>query len=221
MFGSLLFALSVVGAEPVEATSPATCARPVAKLVAPKIEHSAGATRSTDCRQIALWLRRWERTSQHQPTFSLARRDVLRHRAETHVNVHAATALEQLAGRIEVIKLREAFAWSIVDRDAGQVCLEATPRDETEHLFYGSIRVWLDETDGALNQLQVINRSGETRFVWKNDVAPESSPIQLASATATAELSIIGNELPSPSAFDSPRRFLVPEADCGSLPSAR
>lgn len=221
MFGSLLLVLSVVGAEPVEATLPATCARPVAKLVAPKIEHVAGATRSTDCRQIALWLRRWEQTSRHQPTFSRARRDVLRHRVVTHVNVHAATAIEQLAGRIEVTKLREAFAWTIVDHDAGRVCLEAAPRDETECLFYGSIRVWLDETDGALNQLQVVNRSGETRFVWKNDVVPEPSPIQLVSAIQEAASLIVGDELPSPFAFDLPHRFLAPEADCASQPSVR
>lgn len=218
MFGSLFFILSAFGTEPVETRLSSTCMRPLAKLVAPKIEHAAGATRSTDCRQITFWLRLWEQTSRHRPTLSLARRDVLRHRAETHANAHAATAIEQLTGRIEIGKLREAFVWSIVDHDAGRVCLEATPRDETEHLFYGSIRVWLDEVDGALHQLQIVNRSGETRFVWRNDVVPEPSPIQLASAIEEAAALIIGDELPSPAALDSPRRLRVTEAGCENAP---
>ena len=62
MFGSLLFVLSTLGAVPAGTMPLVTCARPVAKLVVPKIEHVAGATRSTDCHQIALWLRRWEQT---------------------------------------------------------------------------------------------------------------------------------------------------------------
>jgi len=221
MFGSLLFVLSALGAEPAETTLSATCSRPAAKLVAPKIEHAAGATRSTDCRQIALWLRQWEQTSRQRPVLSLARRDVLRHRVETHANAHAATAIEQLTGRIEVAKLRETFAWTITDRDADRVCLEATPRDETEQLFYGSVRAWLDEKDGALNQLQVIDRFGETRFVWRNNTASEPSPIQFASAIEEATSLIVGDELPSPSAPDSPRRLLVIEAGCDNAPVVR
>ena len=221
MFGSLLFVLSTLGAEPAGPMPLVTCARPVTKLVVPKIEHVAGAARSSDCHQIALWLRRWEQTARHRPALSAARRDVLRHRVETNANAHAARALELMTGPLDITRLRESFAWTITDHNAGHVCLEATPRDETERLFYASIRVWLDETDGALNQLQVTDRFGETRFVWRNNVAPESSPIQFVSAIEEAASLIVGNELPSPSAFDAPRRYLVPEADCESLPFVR
>lgn len=221
MFGSLLFVLSTLGAEPVGATSLATCARPVAKLAAPKIEHVAGAARSTDCHQIALWLRRWEQAARRRPALSAARRDVLRHKVETDANAHAAAALELMAGPLDVTRLRELFAWSITDRDVGRIKLEAIPRDDTERLFYASIRVWLDENDGALNQLQVTARSGETRFVWRNDVAPESSPIQLVSAVEEVASLIAGDELPSPSALSSPHRHLVPDPDCQSLPIVR
>ena len=221
MFGSLLYVLFTLGAVPAGTMPLVTCARPVAQLVAPKIEHVAGATRSTDCHQIALWLRRWEQTVRRRPALSAARRDVLRHRIETNANAHAAMALERMTGPLDVTRLRESFVWTITDREAGQVQLEATPRDETERLFYGSIRVWLDETDGALNQLQVTDRSGETRFVWRNNVAPESSPIQFVSAIEEAASLINEDELPSPSPFDAPRRYLVPEADCESLPFVR
>lgn len=221
MFRSLLFVLSTLGAEPVEATSRATCIRPVAKLAAPKVEHVAGASRSTDCHQIALWLRRWEQAARRRPALSAARRDALRHKVETDVNAHAATALELMTGPLDVTRLRESFAWTITDRDAGRVQLEAIPHDDTERLFYASIRVWLDENDGVLNQLQVTDRSGETRFVWRNSVTPEPSPIQFASAIEEAASLIIGDELPSPSAIDSPRRYLVSEADCENLPIVR
>lgn len=221
MFGSLLFVLSTLGAVPAGTMPFVTCARPVAKLVVPQIEHVAGATRSTDCHQIAMWLRRWEQTARRRPALSAARRDVLRHKVETDANAHAATALELMTGPLDVTRLRESFVWTITDRDAGQVQLEATPRDETERLFYASIRVWLDETDGALNQLQVTDRSGETRFAWRNNVAPESSPIQFVSAIEEAASLINGDELPPPSAFDAPRRYLVSEADCESLPLER
>ena len=221
MFGSLLFVLSTLGAEPAGPMPLVTCARPVAKLVVPKVEHVAGASRSADCRQISLWLRRWEQAARRHPALSAARRDVLRHRVETSANAHAAMALELMTGPLDITRLSESFVWTITDHDTGHVCLEATPRDETERLFYASIRVWLDATDGALNQLQVVNRSGETRFVWKNDFIPEPSRIRLVSATDEAASLIIGDELPSPSAFDSPRRHLVPEADCESLPFVR
>ena len=217
MFGSLLLVLSTLGAEPAGTVPLATCVRPVAKLVAPKIEHAAGATRSTDCHQIALWLRQWEQTARRRPALSAARRDALRHRVETRANAHAATALELMTGPLDIAKLRESFVWTITDRDVGRVQLEATPRDETERLFYGSIRVWLDEADGALNQLQVTDRVGETRFAWKNEFTPEPSRIRLVSATEEAGSPFMGDELPSPSAYASPYMSLVPETDCQGL----
>ena len=167
MFGSLLLVLSTLGAEPAGTVPLATCVRPVAKLAAPKIVHVAGATRSTDCHQIALWLRRWEQTSKRLSALSNSRRDVLRHRAETAMNAHAATALEQLAGSLDVTKLRETFAWTITERTASFVSLEAVPRDETERLFYGSIQVRLDAADGSLDQLQLTDRQGERRVTWR------------------------------------------------------
>ncbi len=221
MFRSLLFVLSTLGAEPVATTSLATCVRPAAMLAAPKIEHVAGAARSTDCHQIAVWLRRWEQLAKRRPALSAARRDALRHKVETDANAHAAAALELMTGPLDIARLRESFAWTITDRDADRIQLEAIPRDDTERLFYASIRVWLDEDDGALNQLQVTDRSGETRFVWRNNIAPEPSPIQFASAIEEATSLISGDELPSPSATDSPRRYLVPEADCENLPLVR
>ena len=210
MFGSLLFVLSTLGAVPAGTMPLVTCARPVAKLVAPQIEHVAGATRSTDGHQITLWLRRWEQTARRRPALSAARRDVLRHRVETNANAHAAMALELMTGPLDVTRLRESFVWTITDRDAGRIQLEATPRDETERLFYGSIRVSLDESDGTLNQLQVVNRSSETRFVWKNEFTPEPSRIRLVSATDDSPAPINGVELPSPLA---PIPMIAPPAE--------
>lgn len=221
MFGSLLLVLSALGAEPLESLSLATCARPLAKLIEPKIEHAAGATRSSDCHLILSWLRRWESAAHHDPALSTARRDVLRYRIETHTNAHAATALELMIGPIDVLRLRESFVWTILDREAGRVHLEASPRDETEQLFYASIRIDLNEADGSLNQLQIVSRSGETCFAWKNDIAHETPLIQLVSVTDNALPAITPDELPSPSAVEVQRRFLVREIDCESLPTIR
>ena len=216
MFDSLLFVLSTLGAEPAGPMPLVTCARPVAKLVVPKIEHVAGATRSTDCHQIALWLRRWEQSARRRPVLSAARRDVLRHRVETSANAHAAMAIELMTSPLDITRLRESFVWTITDHDAGNVCLEATPRDETERLFYGSIRVSLDETDGALKQLQVADRSGETRFAWRNDIAPESSPIQFVSAIEEAASRIRLDELPLPLAPYPVNSAPAEEHDCAN-----
>ena len=224
MFGSLLLVLSAVGAEPVEVNSLATCTRPAAKLVAPKIEHAAGATRSTDCRQIALWLRRWEQTSKRLSALPGARRDVLRHRAETAMNAHAATALEQLAGSLDVTKLRETFDWTITERTAAFVSLEAVPRDETERLFYGSIQVRLDAADGSLDQLQLTDRQGERRVTWRCERTIETSPIQLVSASDAirAQFELLASEdVPPTPTPEPPRRFLVLEADCEGPPVVR
>lgn len=203
LFVSLLLPLVILGTESVAAVSCATCVRPTAKCVVTKIEHVAGATQSADIDQITDWLRRWERVSQDYPALPLTRRDLLRHRVSLAVNAHAATAVEQLAGQVQVTQLRETFAWTIITRDARQVCLEATPQDETEQLFYGAVQVWLDVTSGALDELRVTDRLGQTRITCQHERTTQAFPIRLVSASDedVGYLTVTSDDLPLPRSF--------------------
>ena len=203
MFVTLTLSLAILGADPIAKGSFATCVRPAAKSVAPKIEHVAGAAQSADFDRITEWLRRWERVSQDHPALSLTRRDLLRHRVSLAVNAHTATAVEQLAGHVETAKLRETFAWTIITRDARQVCLEAIPQDETEQLFYGSVQVWLDVTSGALDELRVTDRLGQTCITCQHEQTTQAFPIRLVSASEEhlGDTSVTSDDLPSPLLF--------------------
>ena len=203
MFVSLLLPLVILGAESVAAVSCATCVRPTAKSVVTKIEHVAGAAQSADFDQITDWLRRWERVSQDHPVLSLTRRDLLRHRVSLAMNAHAATAVEHLAGQVQATKLRETFAWTVITRDARQVYLEATPQDETEQLFYGTIQVWLDVTSGALDELRVTDRLGQTRITCQHERTTQPFPIRLVSASEedVGYSPMTSDDLPLPLSF--------------------
>ena len=203
MFVSLLLPLMALGSEPVSAGSFATCVRPTVKCVALKIEHAAGAVQSADFDQITDWLRRWEQVSQDHPALSLTRRDLLRHRVSLAMNAHAATAVEQLAGQVQATKLRETFGWTVITRDARQVYLEATPQDETEQLFYGTIQVWLDVTSGALDELRVTDRLGQTRVACQHERTTQAFPIRLVSASdeGVGYSTVTSDDLPSPLSF--------------------
>ena len=203
MFVSLLLPLVILGAESVAAVSCATCVRPTAKCVVTKIEHGAGVTPSADFDQITDWLRRWERVSQDHPALSLTRRDLLRHRVSLAMNAHAATAVEQLACQVRVAKLRETFAWTVITRDARQVYLEAIPQDETEQLFYGTIQVWLDVTSGALDELRVTDRLGQTRITCQHERTTQPFPIRLVSASEedVGYSPVTSDDLPLPLSF--------------------
>ncbi len=203
MFVSLLLPLVILGSGPVAAVSFATCVRPAAKSVVPMIEHVVGAAQSADFDRITEWLRRWERVSQDHPALSLTRRDLLRHRVSLAVNAHAATAVEHLAGQVQATKLRETFAWTVITRDAHQVCLEATPQDETEQLFYGTIQVWLDVTSGALDELRVTDRLGQTRITCQHERTTQPFPIRLVSASEedVGYSTVTSDDLPLPLSF--------------------
>lgn len=153
--------------------------------------------------QITDWLRRWERVSQDYPALPLTRRDLLRHRVSLAVNAHAATAVEQLAGQVQVTQLRETFAWTIITRDARQVCLEATPQDETEQLFYGAVQVWLDVTSGTLDELRVTDRLGQTGITCQHERTTQAFPIRLVSASDedVGYLTVTSDDLPLPRSF--------------------
>ena len=203
MFVSLLLPLVILGAESVAAVSCATCVRPTAKCVVTKIEHAVGAAQSADIDQITDWLRRWEWVSQDHPALSLTRSDLLQHRVSLAMNAHAATAVEQLAGQVQATKLRETFTWTIITRDARQVCLEATPQDETEQLFYGSVQVWLDVTSGALDELRVTDRLGQTRITCQHERTTQPFPIRLVSASdeGVGYSPVTSDDLPLPLSF--------------------
>jgi outer membrane lipoprotein-sorting protein len=192
MFGSLLLMFCPICADPV-AGAPAV----VAKLVSPDEHHVAAKVRPAPPGDVELLLRRWESASHRQTERSESKRELLRRDIARDVNQHAALAVEQLTGRVDADRLKTAFIWSIVDKTDGRVCLEATPAEETDQLFYGAIRLWLDDQTGCVERLQLIDRRGVVRTSWTGE-APETQPALALTENASSTVLTDDGIPPSP-----------------------
>ena len=114
----------------------------VPRLLSPKVFEQS--PRQIESSRIRTVLRIWETSSNELDERSASSRQSLRLNVTKELNGHAALAIDQLSGRVRAAQLEEQFSWTMTENLDGQVCLEARSKDETEHLFYGSIRVWLD-----------------------------------------------------------------------------
>ena len=169
----------------VESTRPAavlptaTCSRPLIKVTEPSNVSAVSPSEIAESLAIVTLLRRWERSSQNRAEWSRSEREEFRQRMKANFNEHSVAAVEQLTGHLEHDWLCETFAWRLADRSPDQICLEGTPRDETERLFYGSLRVWLNADRGVPEQIVVVTRNQVHRVAWQSDVYLKNDHVQL------------------------------------------
>lgn len=143
---------------------------PVAVVAVPS-PHQAS---SQEVDPVDTLLNRWSAAGIRKTVPWRAERENLRFHVTNRLNGHAATAMEALLGQIDARRLRESHNWRIAETVNWETCLEATPKDETDRLFYHSIRVWLQSSTGHLVKLQAIDRHGEPTAHW---LAPESTEL--------------------------------------------
>jgi hypothetical protein len=160
--------------DPDVSGTPSLTTRPAAGLVAPA-HHSVQLLQSsvvaTDLDSI---LRGWEAAATEQPALSVSQSENLNWNVTKNLNGHAAIAAAKFQGTFEARQLKNQFELKLLEQPDDRVCVEAIPRDTTEQLFYGSIRVWLNARTLKLDELQVTDRQGAVRVNWP---APANSSI--------------------------------------------
>jgi hypothetical protein len=164
MCGFILWLVCPFCADPADVRPAAPPTSP--KVVVPALHHSGISEPRAVIGDVASILGCWEAASKQQDVPSRSQRENLRLRVSTSLNGHAAIAAEKLVGTVAAAQLQEQFNWRLIEQAGRQVCLEASPKDETERLFFGSIRVWLDPSSWRIEKLQVADRQGTTRVGW-------------------------------------------------------
>ncbi|MDB5346777.1 MAG: hypothetical protein JWP89_5154 [Schlesneria sp.] len=145
---------------------------PLANVITPP-RHCATAT-DPQVATVRTLMSRWEAVATRNTVPWRAEREILRFHVTSHFNGHAATAMGTFLGQIDARQLRESHDWQIVETANWETCLEAIPKDETERLFYGSIRVWLNTASAQLVRMQAFDRHGEPTAHWS---APETNDL--------------------------------------------
>ncbi|HEY4263312.1 MAG TPA: hypothetical protein VGM98_24330 [Schlesneria sp.] len=143
-----------------------------ANVVAVPRHHATAA--DLQAATVRALMSRWEAVATRNTVPWRAEREILRFHVTNDFNGHAATAMETFLGKIDARRLRESYDWQIVDTANWETCLQAIPKDETERLFYGSIRVWLNTASAQLIRLQAFDRQGEPTARW---LAPETNDL--------------------------------------------
>jgi hypothetical protein len=166
MFGILLLLICPLCGDPEEIRPAVGQTSPAPRLLTPNPNHANEPGLLAETRRIHSLLQGWETASNNQDERSTSARQSLRLNATRELNGHAALAVEQLSGRVRASQLEEQFSWALVEDSKDLVCLEARPKDETEHLFYGSICVWLDSKTSQSIKLHATDRQGEVRTSW-------------------------------------------------------
>lgn len=164
---------------PPRAIPVATCSRPLVKVTQPSTVSAVSPAEIADSLTIATVLRRWERSAQMGTEWSRSQREEFRQRIKSNFNEHSVAAVEHLSGRVNRDWLSETYAWRLVDRSPDQICVEGTPRDETERLFYASVRVWLNNDSGLPEQIVVVSRNQAHRVAWRSETSSNPDNVQL------------------------------------------
>ena len=157
----------------------ATCSRPVPKIAQPQNVTALSPTDIKSAQEIADLLLRWEQAQQDVPHWSRSHREEFRRRTQAGLNEHSIAAAEQLMGQVEAKWLSETYIWRIVDRRRKPIVLEAIPKDETERLFYSSLRVSLAPEDCLPEQITVVSRFQTEKVVWQSGETPTNDAVQL------------------------------------------
>lgn len=156
-----------------------TCACPMPKLIARVGDHASDFRKAVY--EPVDWLRKWERAMRDAPDPDRSHREEFRQSVHVEFNQHTAIAAEQFVGRIDADQLIENFEWTVSRQPGESVSLEATPRDETEQLFYGSFRVWMSADDGVLERIVAVGRNRKQRTIWQPETAATFPEIRFAS----------------------------------------
>jgi hypothetical protein len=143
----------------------------------PACAYSKPAT--SDPQVITSVLKRWEQATLTVPEMIRSQREEFRRRLHNEFNQHTAEAVELLVGRVEVRVLIDLFEWQVAETDVERVCLVATPKDLTERLFYGSLRVSLNTATGIADKIVVVGRNQSARIVWQADGERQNKQVQL------------------------------------------
>ncbi len=179
MFCSLLLLISPFCADPVLPTS-------APKVVVPELHHAAVCEPVAVLGDLDRILDKWEAASKlHEPP-SRSQRQILRLIVSTSLNGHAAMAIEKLAGPIDAGQWKDQFHWTITERQDDRIGLEAIPKDDTERLFYRSIRVWLNSSSWRLVHLQATDRRGHVCANWTVEQPSTETRVATAGFQTTA-----------------------------------
>ncbi len=157
----------------------ATCSRPVVTVTMPSAVAASRPSQIVDARTISNLLRKWERATRNAPEWSRSQREVFRKQIHEDFNEHSVAAAEQLVGQVNESRLCEMYHWRIVDRTRDCVCLEATPRDDTERLFYAALRVTITTGNWTPEQIVVVGRNQVARVAWLSETVPKKESLQL------------------------------------------
>jgi hypothetical protein len=149
-----------------------TIGHPLANVATPTRHHATAA--DPRAATVLALMSRWETVATRSTVPWRAERENLRFHVTSRLNGHAAAAMEKFLGQIDARRLRESHDWQIVESANWETCLQAIPKDETERLFYGSIRVWLNTASAQLARLQAFDRHGEPTAHWS---APETNDL--------------------------------------------
>lgn len=160
----MLHALVLINVLCIDGHQDQTIGSPLA-TVATAPQHHAAATDPQAAAVLAL-MNRWEAVATRNSVPWRAEREILRFHVSNRFNGHAATAMERFLGQIDARQLRESHDWQIVETANWETCLQAVARDETDRLFYGSIRVWLNTASAQLARMQAFDRHGEPTAQW-------------------------------------------------------
>ena len=153
------------------------CSDPVlpANVVTPNRHHSAASEMAAGLGDLDRILGKWAAASKLQQAPSRSQREILRLIVSTSLNGHAAMAIEKLAGHVDAGQLKDQFQWTVTETRDDRIGLEAIPKDDTERLFYRSIRVWLNSSNGRLANLQATDRRGHVCANWRIE-EPSTEP---------------------------------------------
>lgn len=162
--------------------SAATIVRPAALLAEPRPSCAFSTMTNAKPILVSTRLKRWEQATQNSPEMTRSQKEEFRRRLHVEFNAHTAAAVEQLLGRIDERRLAELYEWRIAETNGDLVCLEAIPKDSTEQLFYGSLRVWLHAANGTAEKIVVVSRNQIQRIVWRAEGEKDEHdehPVQL------------------------------------------
>ena len=156
-----------------------TCAQVTAHRVIPNPVTAELDPAMTTDEELSRRLRQWEVATRDAAEWSRSQREEFRRLTRKNFNEHTATAAEQLIGSVAADWLKEKYSFQVLERSSQQIRLEAVPRDETEQLFYGSLRISLSTISGNLEKLVVVQRNQQQKVAWLAEPESITDVIQL------------------------------------------
>lgn len=195
MFGALFLLLNPLCADTPD-TAPSTIAAPAPRVVTPELHYAHAARPRATVGDVDSMLECWAWATKQNEPLSASHKESLRLSVTTALNRHAAMTVERLSGAIDPELLRSQFEWKLIaSPNENSVCLQASPTDETERLFYGSVVASLNAWTWQLERLQVTDRNGK---VAVDRTAPAAERAIITAAYVPKEVQLADGVPPSP-----------------------